>query len=191
MLAPRTLEWDQLKHHATKFCYWTGEAANQELNWFHAAWGCVVKAGLAHYTTELERCQAAIRFLTLGYIYADFMHLLLEDNGEPWFRDTAQALDIRPFHLALLLDPEQKEALADESECYDQALIELTNTNRSAIHKLLDNAFPELLYFAMRRIGLQEEPLRNEEEVDLQGFDDAHAEACYFVLDKFHCERWY
>jgi hypothetical protein len=63
------------------------------VNWFQQAWGHIVKAGLAEYSTELERCQVAIRFMTLGVVYADFLHLLLEDNCEPWFRDTAEALE--------------------------------------------------------------------------------------------------
>jgi len=82
--------------------------------------------------------------MALRCIYADFLHLAIDDQGEPWLQDDAEALEIKAFQLGFLLSEKDKEWVedeADEFEFYHQALQILTERERPRLFETLCQEF--------------------------------------------------
>jgi hypothetical protein len=183
------------------FSYWTGEAGDREIAWFRRAWHAIIKAGLAYYRTELGRCQVAIRCIALRCIYADFLHLAIDDQGEPWLQDDAEALEIKAFQLGVLLREKDKEWVeneTDEFEFYNEALRMLTDRERPRLFEALCKEFGSGqysacdLFISLWRIARQEtEDEVADEEILESGVGEPYSDAFLFVMDGFMCERWY
>ena len=64
------LSWEDVESVAKQaFSIWEDQP---ELKRAKQAWEIIIEAGLATYSHEDERCEAAIRFLALCGIYHDF-----------------------------------------------------------------------------------------------------------------------
>jgi len=71
--------------------------------WANQAWAALVKLGLANYSNELERCEAAVRFIAFVGFYKDWQAQLEEcdrafDHGE-----MLPALRLTSFRLGQLI----------------------------------------------------------------------------------------
>jgi hypothetical protein len=202
MAETRVLTLADVSFVEANFSYWSGKAGDRERAWFQRAWYAIIKAGLAYYRTELERCQVAIRCMTLRCIYADFLHLALDDQGEPWLQDDAEALEIKAFQLGFLLSEKDKEWVkdeADEFEFYHQALQILTERERPRLFEALCQEFGSGqgsacdLFVSLWRIARQEpeEEVSHEEILESVGGGPYSEAFSFVVLDGFMCERWY
>lgn len=202
MAEKRTVTLADVSPIEANFSYWTEEAAVREIEWFRRAWQAIIKAGLADYRTELERCQVAIRCITLRFIYADFLHLAIDDQCEPWFRDDVEALGVKAFQLGILLKEEDRDWVeneTDEFEFYDEALRILTDRERPRIFETLCKEFGGIhqysnsdLFVSLWRIARQETEDEVSDEEILENAVDRYNDAfCFVIMDGFICERWY
>ena len=74
-----------------------------ERRWVSEAWAALIMAGPADYSNELERCEAAIRFIALIEFYRDWRSLV--DEGDRGFAgvSVATVLNLSPFRLGQLI----------------------------------------------------------------------------------------
>lgn len=90
MQQAKTLTWNDVADAADlAFNIWVGQP---ELRWAKQAWELIIKAGLATYTNELERCKAVTRFLALGGLYHDFCKVAWDEKDEPNYVERIELL---------------------------------------------------------------------------------------------------
>jgi hypothetical protein len=138
MAETRTLEWPDIEPAAREaFSIWVGQP---ELHWARQAWNLIVRAGLASYSGELERCRVGIRFLALGALYHDFCRIAWDESVPPEYEEWAGELEITPFRVGQLVG-EQPDWDDDVDEQIEDALRFLANSERSRIFRALCDGF--------------------------------------------------
>jgi len=72
------LSWEDVRPVAEEaLCLWTG---HPEQKWAKEAWAKLAAQGLTRCTSEVERSQAGMRFVSLCGLYADFFSLLWQNR---------------------------------------------------------------------------------------------------------------
>ena len=74
-----------------------------ERRWATEAWSALRQAGLANYSTELERCEAAINFIALVEFYKDWQEGANEGNREFSYGSLPEFLGLSPFRVGQLV----------------------------------------------------------------------------------------
>ena len=138
----KVLTWADVLPAAEKaFAIWMD---HPERHWAKAAWKVLVRAGLAAYANEAERCQVVIRFIALAGLYHDFCQEAwgLPSHGYHLYLDWAQELSITPLRVGQLLgrDPTWDKDYS-EDELVPGALKALTDRAREEVHSALLEGF--------------------------------------------------
>jgi hypothetical protein len=95
------LQWEELEPLASGWdCVWNDK---EKLEWAKQAWGFIGNAGLASYSSSVERGKVVIRFLALAGIFSDFYEIAFSDGHKPEYSYIADALGLTPFHLGQLV----------------------------------------------------------------------------------------
>lgn len=136
------LSWDDVKPVADQvFSIWVD---HPELKWAKQAWKTIIRAGLAAYSNEDERCEAAIRFLALCGIYYDFCEVALEEYNEPDYGVWAEGLGITPLRVGLRLGYNADDWLnryEDDESLYAEGVKCLADKAREEIFEALCKGF--------------------------------------------------
>lgn len=142
MVEPGTtvLEWDDVQPAAERgFSIWSG---GSDLQWAKRAWGALVRAGLASYHGELDRCRIAVRFLALVGIYSDFCLAAFDEDAPPDYADLAAELDVSPFRVGQLAGEDDAwDEPDDEGTLVEDVLRSLADAARPEIVPTLRDAF--------------------------------------------------
>src|SRR2546429_185370 len=97
----KVLAWSEVSPAAEMaFAIWLG---HPELEWACSAWKVLVRAGLATYRNERQRCHVVIRLLALGGLYHDFCAIGWEEYIEPEYVHWAQELGVTAFRVGQLV----------------------------------------------------------------------------------------
>ncbi len=138
----KTLAWRDVEGVAKEaFSIWVD---HPEMKWAKGAWKIIVQAGLAAYSDEDERCEAAIRFLALCGIYYDFCEIALEECNEPDYGVWAEGLGISAIRVGLRLgcDPDNwLKRYEDDKALYDEGVKCLTDKARGEVFEALCKGF--------------------------------------------------
>jgi len=136
------LLWDDVKTVASQvFSIWVD---HPELKWAEQAWEIIIGVGLATYSNEDERCNAAIRFLALSGIYYDFCEIGLEEHNVPEYGIWAEELEIGATRIGLLIasNPDDRLSLSDDDgELYSEGVKYLADKARVEVLKALCKGF--------------------------------------------------
>ena len=117
------------------FRVWTD---GRELEWAKKSWEALAKRGLASYSSQIEKTLVMIRLMTLAVIYRDFCELAFDETHEPEYTCSTNELSLSTFRVAQCLGSEfMLHEEADDRELLESALLELMETARSEIHKVL------------------------------------------------------
>jgi hypothetical protein len=148
------VNWDQLRPLAEEvFRIWTDGG---DLRWAQEAWEHVTAAGLANYSTTLDRVVVDIRLMTIGSIYRDWCAVAHDErqDDEPtyWLDGT----DISLVHLGQLIGSE--DDLGDEDQA-ENAIHALILRERPRILKTLLAGFGDVpgLFVSLWRSALEDE----------------------------------
>jgi hypothetical protein len=52
-----------------------------ERRWANAAWAALIQRGFADYSNELERCEAAIKFIAFAEFYKDWKAVAYDEEA--------------------------------------------------------------------------------------------------------------
>lgn len=178
------------------FAYWN--EPESEIRFFKDVWNALDKESLMDYSNKFEKSKVVIRWLTIGFIYADFIHLLLYDDCEPWLMDDFDGQEIPTYYVALLLNDNNKDWCTDIEDEHDflmQALEVLVENEKPIIHKVLTKHFQNDLFAHFCRAGSSKFNLEssigdvwNKINIEIEPFSNAFM---YVTQDQFLCERWY
>lgn len=143
-----TLRWADVEKFAKDlFKVWCN---GSELKWAETAWGHLANTGYANGKDGKEYCRARLRFLALATLYADWYFLTDEVESDPEVQYYAEALELNPFYLGLLLGPDYEVEEPEEEEYYpsdddktaiENALRELVRRERPVVAKALIAGF--------------------------------------------------
>ncbi len=78
------------------------EGAHERL-WANDAWSGLIKLGLTDYSNELERCEAAVRFIAFAGFYKDWLAQVEECDRVFDYEEVSTALNLTPFRLGQLI----------------------------------------------------------------------------------------
>src|ERR1035438_7985173 len=119
--------------------------------WANEVWAALIKLDLANYSNELERCEAAIRFIAFTEFYRDWQALV--DEGDRGFTDLSvpAALGLTAFRLGQLIgrhpdfidDPrfDPYTSLGTDDELFRRALYHLEMDARPAVVSAIEEHF--------------------------------------------------
>jgi hypothetical protein len=137
----KTLSWKDVETAANEaFHIWGG---SPELRWAREAWDALIRAGLATYENEVERCEAAIRFMALAALYHDFCERAWDEGVSPDYLSWAEELRILPFRMGQLVGREEG-FLDDSHEVEHNALKFLADRAREEIVPALREGFHDI-----------------------------------------------
>lgn len=140
-----TLTWQDVEPTIRCLCpIWVGRDEG-ELNWAEQAWGYVVEAGLASYSSELELCRCAMRVLALLGIYEDFNELAWDQPASLEYNSCADALGISDFRLGQLAGADPDWLIEGEGLPY-YPLNYLADKSRPEVCTALCDGFGDDLY---------------------------------------------
>ena len=188
----KVLGWDDISDAARiAFAIWTGQP---ELEWARSAWTTLVRAGLANYRNERERCQAAIHFLTLAGLYHDFCAVAWKEFDEPGYRQWAEELCISPFRVGQLVSDEPSCDEEDDDTAFRAALVHLVAKAREAVLASLLSGFGGVsgLFGSLWRSGTTS---AEAEDYEGSNSDDGDPETEWQILndvtpDKLEAFSW-
>src|ERR1019366_2211143 len=89
------------------------EGAHERL-WANDAWAALIKLGLSDYSNELERCEAAVRFIAFAGFYKDWLAQVEECDRAFDYGEISTALNLTPFRLGQLIG--RHSAFLDDSD---------------------------------------------------------------------------
>lgn len=130
MRQQRTLSWKDVKPVADAAFSAAGRifVDRPELAWARQAWDCVMAAGLAGYSTELQRCRACFRFLALATVYYDWCATAWQENhDDDEICMAAEGFEMDSLHIGQLLGSDA------ETDSLDQALTALMYDAREEV----------------------------------------------------------
>jgi hypothetical protein len=138
----KTLRWGDVEGVAKEaFSIWVD---HPEIKWAKRAWKIIIRAGLAAYSDEDERCEAAMRFLALCGLYYDFCEIALEEHREPEYGVWANDLGISAIRVGLRLGYNPDDWLnryEDDEALYDEGVKCLANKARGEVFEALCKGF--------------------------------------------------
>jgi hypothetical protein len=128
--------WEDVSRHAeSMFRVWTD---GRELEWAKKSWNALGKRGLTSYSNQIERTHVMVRLMALAAIYRDFCELAFDEIHDPEYTWWADDLSLSTFRVAQCSGSEfVLHEDADDGELLESALLELMETARSEIHKVL------------------------------------------------------
>jgi hypothetical protein len=136
------LSWEDVKDVASEaFHLWDDQP---ELKWARKAWGIIIRTGLATYSNEDERFEAAIRFLAMCGIYYDFCEIAWELKTDLEYSDWAKQLGIGAVRIGLHLSFNANKCLNasdDNDTLYREGVRYLVNKARFEVCKVLCKGF--------------------------------------------------
>lgn len=139
------LSWDDVRPVADQiFSIWVDQP---ELKWAKQAWEIIIQEGLADYSNENERCEAAIRFLALCGIYYDFCQIAFEEHNELYYGNWAEELEVPPIRVGLRLGYNPGDWInlyEDEEELFREGIKYLADQARAEVWKALCKGFGQL-----------------------------------------------
>src|ERR1700752_85031 len=131
--------WEELEPLASRWdCVWNN---SDKLHWAKRAWEFVEEAGLADYSSPLERARVVIRFMALAGIFSDFYEIAFSDGHKPEYLYIARELEVTNFQLGQLAAKESK--CADEDDLHS-LLDEFTAAARGEVYNALVSGFGHL-----------------------------------------------
>lgn len=169
-----TLQWVDVKKFAKDlFEVWCD---GSELRWAETAWEHLVTADHANGKNWKEYCHARLHFLALATLYADWCYLAAEEQHDPEVQYYAEALELNPFYLGLLLGPDYEVGEPEDEEYYpddddktaiENALRELVRRERPVVAKALIAGFGspgELFVSGTRYPAIEKEEEQEQDE---------------------------
>jgi hypothetical protein len=122
------------------------------LDFAKKSWLKIVDAGLAIYKNDLERVQAALRFIALCDLYRDFHEITFDKFNEPDYELWAEELKISEFRLGQLLCSDKR--FLDEDSDFTikiNAVHYLSNKFREEVFNELKKAYrnEKVLFFEL------------------------------------------
>jgi hypothetical protein len=142
----KILAWRDIEGVAREaFSIWVD---HPEIKWAKRAWKIIMRAGLAAYSNEDERCEAAIRFLALCGLYYDFCEIGLEEHREPEYGAWANELGISAIRVGLRLGYSPDDWLnhyEDDEALYGEGVKCLADRAREKIFEALCKGFRDKL----------------------------------------------
>lgn len=111
--------------------------------WANEAWAALIKLGLASFTNELERCEAALRFIAFTGFYKDWQAQAEECDRAFDYGEMLPALRLTPFRLGQLIgrhsdflddaDFDPYTSLNRDEQLLKRAMLHLEFEARSAV----------------------------------------------------------
>jgi hypothetical protein len=134
----QVISWHDVEAAAdTIFCLYSDR--RHELSWARVAWETLVSAGLARYSSSVERHQVLFRLLALGGIYNDFC--LASDVGfEYEYLYWTDELEIDHFVVGRIYERLHDPADEDDDIAFEDTLTELVEHERWTVVKALEEA---------------------------------------------------
>jgi hypothetical protein len=167
MQEQRTLGWEDVKPVADEaFSIFVGRP---ELVWARQAWDHVTAAGLAGYSTELQRCRACFRFLALATVYYDWCATAWQENrDDDEICMAAEGFEMDPLHIGQLLGSDA------ETDSLYQALTTLMYDAREEVLGLVIKGFggPRAFARALWRSNREPAEISEDEDAGLFREDD-------------------
>jgi len=136
-MAERSVAWweDVSRDAESMFHVWSD---GRELEWAKKSWEALAKRGLTSYSNQIEKTVVMIRLMTLAAIYRDFCEESFCGTKEPEYTCWADDLSLSTFRVAQCAGAEfHKDKDTDDKGLSESALLELMETARSEIHKVL------------------------------------------------------
>jgi hypothetical protein len=132
--------WEEASREAeSMFRVWT---EGRELEWAHKSWDALAKRGLTAYSNQVEWTRVMVRLMALAAIYRDFCELAFGEIHEPEYTCWVDDLSLSTFRIAQCVGPEfHRDEDADDAGLVESALLELMETARTEIHKVLLTEF--------------------------------------------------
>ena len=110
-----------------------------ELKWAKQSWNLIVRAGLANFSNEIERCRAALRFLAMCGLYHDFCEVAWEETSYPEYAEWAEKLEIGIFRVDQLIGPDSAWLNSDDEkeELFSEGVKSLADEARQKVFNVL------------------------------------------------------
>ena len=155
-----------------------------ERRWAIEAWTALSDLDCANYSTELERCEAAINFIAFAEFYRDWKAMVEEDSYRGFgCGDLPTALNLSPFRLGQLIGRHSgflEEAACDhhrdwdsDSDLFRAALSYLEMKARPKIFSALQEHFGGLSAFFVALWNSDRQPRPADYEEHRQEYDYA------------------
>ncbi|MCX6133019.1 MAG: hypothetical protein NTU47_04305 [Ignavibacteriales bacterium] len=127
---PEVMTWEDVGPVAQNALnVWVGGA---EQRWAERAWVAILDAGLAEYSTELERHKVGLRFISLCDIYLDFCKVGREEECESDYSAWIADLGFSDFILGVLIGRSKD---IDDNDIEDYASDDLIRVLASSVRE--------------------------------------------------------
>jgi hypothetical protein len=154
------VSWEELEPLASGWgCVWDNA---DKLQWAKEAWGIITDAGLATYSSPVDRARVVMRFMALAGIFSDFYEIAFLDGFKPEYLHIARELDVTDFQLGQLAGED-----GDEDDLHSLVL-EFSAKSRAEVYKALVTGFGHLpaLFISLWKTNPSLADYRDDEDDD-------------------------